>query len=89
MPDPRDISVNELLSRVVSAIVDHPNEVKVGATWGDVSATLTVRVHPDDTGKLIGKQGRHIKSLRTIIGCVGMKQRRRIVLAVGDRDGHS
>jgi uncharacterized protein len=85
MADATDISLNDLLFTIVCAIVDYPEQVKVETASADESTILTVWVHPDDTGKIIGKQGKNIKALRTIFGGAGMKLRRRIVLAIADR----
>jgi len=84
MCDASDVSINEILFNIVCIIVDHPDEVEVAATWGDFSGTLTVKVHADDFRTLIGKGGRTIRSIRVIIGGMGRKLDRRLVVVVED-----
>ena len=52
---------------VVKALVEHPDEVKVKPIEGDNTVVFEVQVHPEDAGKVIGKKGRTINALRTII----------------------
>lgn len=62
----KDKSIEELVRQVVTALVDEPESVSIDAVDEGVSLTINVHVHPDDVGKVIGRQGRIIKSLRTI-----------------------
>lgn len=61
-----DKSIEELITQVVTALVDEPESVKVESVDEGATLTINVHVHPDDIGKVIGRQGRVIKSLRTI-----------------------
>jgi predicted RNA-binding protein YlqC (UPF0109 family) len=78
--DSIDLSVCTLLSRIVSALVDQTAEVRITPTPQSEGVSFSIAVHPEDTGKLIGKQGRTARSLRTILSAVGMKARRRYSL---------
>jgi predicted RNA-binding protein YlqC (UPF0109 family) len=82
LSDPRDVSVHNLLLKIVGALVDRPECVVIQTQVTEDGATFTVRAHPDDTGKLIGKQGRNAQSLRIITSGAGMKLRRRYVVAI-------
>ena len=58
---------DEALEHLVKGIVDNPEEVVITEREGRRGTTLEVRVHPDDIGKVIGRNGRTAKALRTII----------------------
>ena len=82
MSDPRDISVYKLLFKIVAALVDRPEFVLIKTQVTEDGATFTVHAHPDDTGKLIGKQGRNAQSLRIITSGAGKKLGRRYVVTI-------
>ena len=84
MSDSGDDLVYNLLVRIVGALVDRPEAVVIQAQVTEDGATFTIRTHPDDTGKLIGKQGRNARALRIITSGAGMKLRRRYVVAIHD-----
>jgi uncharacterized protein len=77
---------DELLSEIVRAIVDRPHSVVVTSTRDDATDTFTIRVHPEDIGKIVGKHGQIIKAVRTVMGGAGMKKRRRCVIILDDAD---
>ncbi len=72
----------ELLEAIAKTLVDHPEEVKVRSVEGQAVTMLELRVHPTDLGKVIGRQGRTAKSIRTILGAAGMKLRKRLTLEI-------
>ena len=82
MSDPRDVSAYNLLFKIVVALVDRPEVVVIETQVTEDGATFTVHAHPDDTGKLIGKQGRNAQSLRIITSGAGKKLRRRYVVVI-------
>ena len=59
-----------------------PDEVSVHAIEGEQSTVLELKVAPNDLGKVIGKQGRTARAIRTILGASGMKLRRRFTLEI-------
>ncbi len=61
------------LEHLVKGIVDNPDDVTVDLVTGRRGRTLEVRVNPDDLGKVIGRNGRTAKALRTIMGALGGK----------------
>ena len=74
--------MNELVEAIARALVDHPEEVQVKSVEGSQVTVLELRVHPEDLGKVIGRQGRTAKSIRTILGAAGMKIRKRLTLEI-------
>jgi len=78
--------LEEALEHLVKGIVDHPDEVVVRDRALRRGRILEVRVHPDDLGKVIGRQGRTAKALRTVIGALeGRSVRIDLVEAPGYR----
>jgi len=65
-------------------LVDHPEQVQVRVVEGEQGTVLELRVHPEDLGKVIGRQGRTAKSMRTILAAAGMKLRKRITIEILD-----
>jgi uncharacterized protein len=74
--------MKELVEAIAKALVDHPDNVQVKSVDGEQVTVLELRVHPDDLGKVIGRQGRTAKSMRTILGAAGMKLRKRLTLEI-------
>jgi predicted RNA-binding protein YlqC (UPF0109 family) len=74
--------MKELVEEIAKALVDHPESVQVRAVEGEQVTVLELRVHPEDLGKVIGRQGRTAKSIRTILGAAGMKLRKRYTLEI-------
>jgi hypothetical protein len=62
-----EYSVVELVAAIARSLVDKPEEVSVNATSNEAGTVLRLRVDPTDVGKVIGKQGRTARSLRTIL----------------------
>jgi predicted RNA-binding protein YlqC (UPF0109 family) len=74
--------VKELVEAIAVALVDNPEQVQVRAVEGEQVTVLELRVHPNDLGKVIGRQGRTAKSIRTILGAAGMKLKKRLTLEI-------
>jgi predicted RNA-binding protein YlqC (UPF0109 family) len=74
-----------LIEHMAKALVDEPEQVSVTEIEGD-PVMLELRVAPNDLGKVIGKQGRTARSMRTILGAAGMKLRRRFQLEIVEED---
>jgi predicted RNA-binding protein YlqC (UPF0109 family) len=74
--------MKELIEAIAKALVDHPENVQVKSVDGEQVTVLELRVHSDDLGKVIGRQGRTAKSMRTILGAAGMKLRKRLTLEI-------
>ena len=74
--------MKELAEHLAKALVDHPDQVVVEDAVKDQTTVLKLRVASADLGKVIGRQGRTARSLRTILSAAGMKQKRRVVLDI-------
>lgn len=75
-------SAVELILEIARALVDRPEEVAVDSADHDSGTVLRLRVDPTDVGKVIGKQGRTARSLRTILGAVSVKLHHRYTLEI-------
>ena len=74
--------MKDLIERIARALVDNPEEVAVTALEGSQATVLELKVAKEDLGKIIGKQGRTARSLRTILGAASAKMRKRVVLEI-------
>jgi predicted RNA-binding protein YlqC (UPF0109 family) len=74
--------VKDLVTEIAKALVDIPDEVQVREVEGEQVTVLELRVAPSDLGKVIGKQGRTARSIRTLLGAAGMKLNRRFTLEI-------
>lgn len=74
--------MKELVTEIAKALVDSPEEVVVREVAGEQVTVLELRVAPTDLGKVIGKQGRTARSIRTLLGAAGMKLNRRFTLEI-------
>jgi len=72
----------QLVELIAKALVDKPEEVSVKAIEGEQVLVLELRVDPTDLGKVIGKKGRTAKSIRLLLGAVGMKLKKRFTLEI-------
>jgi uncharacterized protein len=82
-----ELSMRELVENIAKALVDYPDDVRVSAVEGSQVTVLELRTRPDDLGKVIGRQGRTAKAIRTLLGASGMKLRRRFTLEIVAEDG--
>jgi predicted RNA-binding protein YlqC (UPF0109 family) len=80
------IAVDELVREIARALVDEPAAVEVESVDRDDNTVLKLRVSPQDVGKVIGKQGRTARSVRTILGAVSMKLHHRYTLDILEED---
>jgi predicted RNA-binding protein YlqC (UPF0109 family) len=74
--------MKELVESIAKALVDHPDDVHVNSVEGEQVTVLELKVAPDDLGKVIGRQGRTAKSIRTLLGAAGMKLKKRFTLEI-------
>jgi uncharacterized protein len=74
--------MKDLVEDIAKALVDTPEEVTVRQVEGEQVTVLELRVAPGDLGKVIGKQGRTARSIRTLLGAAGMKLNRRFTLEI-------
>jgi uncharacterized protein len=74
--------VKELLETIARSLVDNPDHVQVRATEGEQVIVLEMHVHPNDLGKVIGRQGSIVDSIRVILVAAGMKLQKRIMFEI-------
>jgi uncharacterized protein len=74
--------MRELVEEIAKALVDKPEQVQVNAVEGEQVTVLELRVHPEDLGKVIGRQGRTAKAIRVLLGAAGMKLKKRFTLEI-------
>ncbi len=74
--------MRELIEDIAKALVDNADEVSVRAIEGEQTTVLELRVAQADLGKVIGKQGRTARSIRTILSAAGMKLKKRFTLEI-------
>ena len=77
----------EFLAYVVKALVDHPEEVKLSRKVDEMGVLLSLDLHPEDMGKIIGRQGNTAKAIRTLLRVVGMKNNARVNLKINEPEG--
>lgn len=75
-------SIRHLIEVIAKALVDKPEEVEVTEVDGEQTTVIELKVAKEDLGKVIGKEGRTARSLRTILGAASTKLRRRSVLEI-------
>ncbi|HLC17655.1 MAG TPA: KH domain-containing protein [Thermodesulfobacteriota bacterium] len=74
--------MKELIEYLAKALVDHPEQVRVNEIVGEKTSVIELSVAKDDLGKVIGKQGRTAKAIRTILTAASTKLRKRTVLEI-------
>lgn len=74
--------MKELVEYIVKSLVDKPESVQVSQTDGESVSILEIRVSPEETGKVIGKEGRIANAIRTIVKSAGAKQKKRATVEI-------
>ena len=74
--------LKELISYIASSLVDKPDQVQVTEVEGEQTTVLELRVAKEDLGKVIGRQGRTARAMRTILGAASSKEKKRVVLEI-------
>ena len=74
--------MKDLIKYIAQALVDHPEEVTVTEIEGNQTSVLELKVAKDDLGKVIGKQGRTARAMRTLLSAASAKVRKRTVLEI-------
>ena len=76
--------MKELIEVIARSLVDNPNEVSVNEIQGEQSIILELKVAPEDMGKIIGKQGRIAKAIRTVVKAAAIKDNKKVVVEIID-----
>ncbi len=74
--------MKQLVEAIARALVDQPDRVQVNEVAGEQTTVLELRVAQEDLGKVIGKQGRTARAMRTLLAAAGMKVHKRFVLEI-------
>ena len=78
---------HEFLEYVVKSLVDHPEDVKLDRKVDEMGVLLSLKVHPEDMGQIIGKEGSTAKSIRSLVRIVGLKNHARVNLKIEEPEG--
>jgi len=81
------IDDTQFLEYVVKALVDNPDDVKIKRTVDEMGVLMTLDVHPNDMGKVIGRSGNTAKAIRILLRVVGMKNNARVNLKINEPEG--
>ena len=76
--------MKELIENIAKSLVDNPDEVHVNEVQGEQSIILELKVAPADMGKVIGKQGRIAKAIRTVVKAAAMRENKNVVVEIID-----
>jgi uncharacterized protein len=74
--------LKELVETIAKSLVDNPEMVQVNEIAGEQSIILELKVASDDMGKVIGKQGRIAKAIRTVVKAAAVKENKRVVVEI-------
>ena len=74
--------MKNLVAHIAESLVDHPAEVKTAEKEEDDTITVELVVAPDDLGKIIGKQGRTAKAIRSLLAAAAVKENKRFRLDI-------
>ncbi|MEK7170986.1 MAG: KH domain-containing protein [Patescibacteria group bacterium] len=89
MPANTEITDQEFVESIVKAIVDHPDEVVTGRTLDERGVLIQLTVNREDMGKVIGREGRTAKAIRSLLRVFGARSESRINLKIVDPEGGS
>ena len=74
--------MGELVAFIARSLVDHPDEVSVNEKHTEYSIVVELKVASEDMGKVIGKQGRIAKAIRTVVTATAVKESKRVVVEI-------
>lgn len=77
----------EFLEYIIKGLADHPESVKINRTVDEMGVLLSLDVHPEDMGKIIGRSGNTAKAIRILLRVVGMKNNARVNLKINEPEG--
>ncbi|MDP3993028.1 MAG: KH domain-containing protein [bacterium] len=89
MPAKTELTDQEFVENIVKAIVDHPEEVVTGRTLDERGVLIQLTVNREDMGKVIGREGRTAKAIRSLLRVFGARNESRINLKIVDPEGGS
>jgi predicted RNA-binding protein YlqC (UPF0109 family) len=74
--------MKQLVEQIAKALVNHPDEVSVTESGSERTAVIELRVNTEDLGRVIGKEGRTAKAIRTILNAASTRENKRVVLEI-------
>jgi predicted RNA-binding protein YlqC (UPF0109 family) len=74
--------LKDLVEQIAKVLVDNPEAVQINEIEGEQTTVLELKVAKEDLGKIIGKEGKTAKAMRTILGAAGSKLKKRVVLEI-------
>ena len=77
----------EFLEYVVKTLVDHPEDVKVDRRVDEMGVLLSLKVHPEDMGQIVGREGSTARAIRTLVKIIGLKNHARVNLKIEEPEG--
>ncbi|MAF43889.1 MAG: RNA-binding protein [Parcubacteria group bacterium] len=77
----------EFLEFVVKALVDHPEDVKVDRKVDEMGVLLSLKVHAEDMGQIVGRQGSTARAIRALVRIIGLKNHARVNLKIEEPEG--
>ena len=81
-----EASIVEIIEMLIKALVDEPDQVRVTESKGEKTTVFEASVSKKDMGKVIGRSGRTIEALRTIVGACGAKRKQRCIFQIIDEE---
>lgn len=85
----KETSDKDFLEFIVKTLVDHPSDVKVDRKVDEMGVLLSLKVHPEDMGQIIGREGSTARSIRSLVRIVGLKNHARVNLKIEEPEGGS
>ncbi len=83
----KKLNDQEFLEYVVKSLVDHPEDVKIDRKVDEMGVLLSLKVHPEDMGQIIGKAGATARSIRSLVRIIGLKNHARVNLKIEEPEG--
>jgi len=83
----KDTKDKEFLEYIVKALVDHPDDVKIDRSVDEMGVLLNLKVHPEDMGQIIGREGATVRAIRNLVRIVGLKSHARVNLKIEEPAG--
>lgn len=77
----------DFLDFLIKALVDHPDDVVVNRSVDEMGVLLTLKVHPEDMGQIIGRSGSTARAIRNLVRIIGLKNHARVNLKIEEPEG--
>jgi hypothetical protein len=87
MAEEKKIADEQFLEYVIKAIVDHPDDVKLSRKVDEMGVLLSLQVHPEDMGQVVGREGSTARSIRTLVRIIGLKNHAHVNLKIEEPEG--